>query len=147
MINFNSIRDILNYAIAEESRAKSLYEKLAGIVKKEDVKAALNKLALDELRHKLRLEGVRDGDIIVEDEEVGSLGIADSIKEAKPHADMSYQELLAFALMKENESYQLYTQMAMLAGDEIIREVFTQLAQEEAQHKLKLEIEYDLTTF
>ncbi|MBM4102629.1 MAG: hypothetical protein FJ263_01060 [Planctomycetes bacterium] len=145
MTPFNSIRDILNYAIEDESRAQSFYEKLAGIAKKEDVKAALTKFALDELRHKLRLEGVRDGDVIFEDEEVGSLGIANTIQEVKPHADMSYKELLAFAMRKENQAYRLYSQLAQSAKEPHIRELFTHLAQEEAQHKLKLEIEYDLT--
>jgi rubrerythrin len=63
MQHYHSIRDILNNAIQQESQAKSFYEHLACDVKKEDVKAALKNFALDEFRHKLRLEAVRDGDI------------------------------------------------------------------------------------
>ena len=145
MTEFNSIRDILEYAIGEEARAKVFYDKLAGSVKKEEVRTALKKFASDELRHKLRLEGVRDGDVILEDEEVGSLGIADLLKDVKLHADMTCKELLAYAIKKEHQAFQLYSHLAQRAKDPIIREVFTHLAQEEAEHKLKLEIEYDLT--
>jgi rubrerythrin len=145
MKNFNSIRDILNYAIEEESQARSFYEKMAGCIKREDVKAAVKQFALDELRHKLRLEGVRDGDVMLQDEEVGSLDLADSIRDIKPHAEMTYKELLAYAIKKEYQAFQFYMQLAQSAKEPIFREMFTHLAQEEAEHKLKLEIEYDLT--
>jgi len=145
MMNFDSVRDILNFAIEDELKAKLFYEELAGLVQKETVKTALKNFALDELRHKIRLEGVRDGDVILQDEEVGNLGIADTIKEIRPHADMSYRDLLAYAIKKEHQAFELYSQMARLTKDPIMQEVFTHLAQEEAQHKLKLEIEYDLT--
>lgn len=144
MAEFNSIRSILEYAIGEETRAREFYDQLARRVKKEDVRVALKKFASDELRHRLRLEGVRDGDVILEDEEIGSLGIADSLREVKLHTDMTYKELLAYAIKKEQQAFQLYTRMARRAQDPVVREVFNHLAQEEAEHKLKLEIEYDL---
>lgn len=145
MGNFNSVRDILDYAIQEETQAKIFYDKLAESVKKEEVRAAIKKFATDELRHKLRLEGVRDGDVVLQDEEIGSLGIADSLKkEVKLHVDMTYKELLAYAIKKEHQAFQLYSQMAQRIRDPILQEMFTHLAQEEAEHKLKLEIEYDL---
>jgi rubrerythrin len=145
MKNFSSVRDILSFAIDEETRAKSLYDTLAGLVSQQDVKNALKKFATDELRHKLRLEGVRDGDVIMQDEEVGSLGIADSVKEIKPHIQMTYRELLAYAIRKEQQAFDFYMRLADAAKEPIMREMFTHLAQEEAEHKLKLEIEYDLT--
>jgi rubrerythrin len=145
MKNFNSIRDILNFAIEEELQAKMFYEKLADCVKKQDVKTAVKQFALDELRHKMRLEGVRDGDVTLQDEEIGSLDIADSLRDVKPHAEMTYKELLAYAIKKEQRAFRFYSQLAKLAKNPIIREMFSHLAQEEAEHKLKLEIEYDLT--
>jgi rubrerythrin len=145
MKNFNSIRDILNFAIEEELQAKTFYEKLADCVKKQDVKTAVKQFALDELRHKMRLEGVRDGDVMLRDEEIGSLGVADSLRDVKPHAEMTYKELLAYAVKKEQQAFGFYSQLAKSAKAPIIREMFTHLAQEEAEHKLKLEIEYDLT--
>jgi hypothetical protein len=82
---------------------------------------------------------------ILQDEEFGSLDIADLLRDIKLHRNMSYKELLAYAIKKENQAYRLYSQLANSAKEPVIGQMFAHLAQEEAQHKLKLEIEYDLT--
>ena len=60
---------------------------------------------------------------------------------------MSYPELLEFAIQKEAHAEQLYLKLAAATKRDKVRDMFTLLAQQEAQHKLNLEIEYDLTTF
>ncbi|MBN1125109.1 MAG: hypothetical protein JXA82_08880, partial [Sedimentisphaerales bacterium] len=61
--------------------------------------------------------------------------------------DMKYDEILALAIRKEYAAQQLYSKLAGAAKDPQTQKIFTLLAQEEAKHKLALEIEYDLTTF
>ena len=117
-----TIRDILDYAIEQEEEANRFYKHLAQDVEKEELRAVLEDFAIDEARHKLRLEGVRDG-------------------------EMDYKELLAFAIKKEAKAEQLYTKLAQLTKREHIKELFTLLAQEEARHKFNLEFEYDLVSF
>lgn len=111
------------------------------------MRQALKNFALDEFQHKLRLEGIRDGQVQFHDDEVGNLGIAASVDYVIPHPGMTYKELLAFAIKKEDEAQRLYSKMSQLAKDEKVKEMFRHLAQEEAQHKLNLEFEYDLTAF
>ena len=142
-----TVQDILDYAIEKETEANSFYKYLAQDVKKDELRQALEGFAVDEFQHKLRLEGVRDGQIELTEEEIGSLHIAEQIEEVKPRQDMSCKELLAFAIKKEAQAEQFYLKLAQMTKRPNVRKLFTLLAQEEARHKLNLEIEYDLTTF
>jgi rubrerythrin len=142
-----TIEDILDYAIEQEAEANSFYKHLARDVQKGELREALENFACDELQHKLHLQGVRDGEVTLTPEEVGSLDIAEHLKPLPLRKDMSYPELLEFAIQKEAHAEQLYLKLAAATKHPEWRELFTLLAQEEAQHKLNLEIEYDLTTF
>ena len=104
-------------------------------------------LAEDELRHAMRLDAVHAGEIKLSPEEIGSLGIAEKIGSRKITADMSYADALAAAIVKEQNAFRLYTLIASKMHDKDVKAMFLLLAEEEAKHKLKLEIEYDLATF
>jgi rubrerythrin len=60
---------------------------------------------------------------------------------------MSYIDLLVLAIKKEEAARKLYTDLATIAKEQKLRDIFLKLAQEEANHKLRFEIEYDLVTF
>ena len=142
-----TFEDILDYAIEQETQANSFYKHLAQDVQKSELREALEDFAVQEFQHKIHLEGVRDGEVKLTPEEVGSLDIAEHLKPIPVREDMSYPELLAFAIQKEAHAEQLYLKLASITKREEVKKVFMLLAQEEAQHKLNLEIEYDLTTF
>ena len=48
-----------------------------------------------------------------------------------------------FAMEKEKAAFKLYNDLAKLTSDKLLEKIFLSLAQEEAKHKLILEIEYD----
>jgi len=56
---------------------------------------------------------------------------------------MDYQDVLILAMKKEKASFHLYTDLADEVENQIQKEIFLSLAQEEAKHKLRFEIEYD----
>jgi rubrerythrin len=56
---------------------------------------------------------------------------------------MDYQSVLTIAMKKEKAAFKLYSQLAAQTVDQEIKEVFLSLAQEEAKHKLRFELEYD----
>ena len=60
---------------------------------------------------------------------------------------MDYVEMLVVGMKKEEISRQLYADLVSIAQNQQIRDVFSKLAQEEAEHKLRFELEYDLMTF
>jgi rubrerythrin len=56
---------------------------------------------------------------------------------------MTYQEALLFAMKSEKAAFTLYTKLAEVADDAALARIFQSLAQEEAKHKLRFEVEYD----
>jgi len=58
---------------------------------------------------------------------------------------MNYQDTLILAMKKEKASFHLYTDLAEEVENQVQRETFLSLAQEEAKHKLRFEIKYDNT--
>lgn len=146
-MDFNTIDEILDFAIGREIEAIQLYKDLAVKVDKPEMRKVLIGFIREEQEHKIKLEDVKAGGIVLSDEEMGSLDIADDIEGGEVRPDMSYADILVFAMKKENVSVQLYTDLAKVVQDEELKDMFMWLAQEEAEHKLRFEMEYDLTTF
>jgi len=147
MRKFSSLIEVLDFAIARETEAHDLYVRLAGMVKNPELVKVLRGLATEEVEHRIQLEAVKAGEATIEDKEVGNLNIADHVTDVEPHPNMNCTELLIVAMKKEQLSYKLYTDLAALAQRKELRDIFLKLAQEEAEHKLRFEIEYDWTTF
>jgi rubrerythrin len=147
MKKFSSVDEALNYAINREVEAQAFYVKLADMVEKPEMVKVLSDLASEELEHKARLEAVKAGEIEIDEERVGNLGVTSHAKDVEPHPRMSYVDLLVVGIKKEEASRKLYTDLATIAQRQELRDIFLKLAQEEAEHKLRFEIEYDLMTF
>ena len=56
---------------------------------------------------------------------------------------LDYQQALIVAMKKEKAAFKLYSALAEQTTDAAFRELFLALAQEEAKHKLRFEVEYD----
>jgi rubrerythrin len=147
MPRFRSVQDILDFAVAREIEAREFYLHLAERVSNPDLQTVLEKFAVDELRHRIHLQAVKAGEVGFTDEEAGSLDIAETVPDVQPYPDMGYTELLIVAMRKEKTAFRIYTNLASLTRREDFRNTLLALAQEEAQHKLRLEIEYDVVTF
>jgi len=147
MTSFRSIAEVLDFAIAREIEAHAFYAGLAGHVTDSALRETIEGFALDELQHGVRLRAIKAGETAFFDDDVGSLDIADAVPEVRPHPEMSYEELLMLAMSKEKAAFRIYTNLASIARRPDCRDTLLHLAQEEARHKLRLEIEYDLVTF
>ncbi len=147
MENFESVDEILDFAIGRENEAIHLYIDLAGKVNKPELRKVLKDFAREEQEHKIKLEDAKAVGMVLKDEEVGSLGIAEYVDGGEVRPDMSYADILILAMKKENVSVKLYTDLAKIAQDEEMKDMFLWLAHEETEHKLRFEMEYDLTTF
>lgn len=143
MPRFKSVSDVLDFAIAREVEAHDFYVNLAPMVTRPDVRKAVEGFAVDELQHRIRLEALKATETSFIKEEAGSLGVAETLREARPHAAMTYRELLALAMQREKAAFRLYTNLASIATNPVLRDTLLKLAQEEAHHKLRLEIEYE----
>ena len=144
---FKSFDEVVDFAINAEIEAVSFYKMLADFVEKPEMADVLSGLALQESEHKTKLEAIKAGKIAIDEEEVGDLDITDHVEDVKPYAKMNYVDLLVVGMKKEEAARKLYTDLATLAQTQELGDIFLKLAQEEAEHKMRFELEYDLTTF
>ena len=143
MENFESAEEVLDFAIERETESQDFYMKLAERMENPKMREVFEKFATEELGHKMKLEAVKHGEILLGQKEITSLGIADYVVDVEPQPDMDYTEALVLAMRKEKVAYRLYLDLASVAEDEELTDMFLLLAQEEAKHKLRFEIEYD----
>ncbi len=141
--SFSSVEEILDFAIAEEEQANKFYTDLAQKMEDPAMRKVFEDFAKEELRHMAKLIEVQQGEFTIKPESVRSLGIADYVVDVEPKADMSYADALDLAMKREKTAYRLYLDLAVASQNEEQSDMFLNLAQEEAKHKLRLEIEYD----
>jgi len=146
MKEFKSIDDILDFAIKREEESYQFYTEWLNKVKKE-IKPVFQNLAKEELGHKEKLLEVKKGKLreFLESskERVLDLKMSDYLIDVTPKPELTFQEALIIAMKREKVSYKLYENFANRVEDENIKKLFFALAQEEARHKLKIEILYD----
>ncbi len=147
MTKFESIKDVLDFAISREIEAQAFYLKLADMAETPEMAKVFSDLASEELEHKTKLQTIKAGQIGIDMEQVGNLGITDHVKDVEPHSKMSYIDQLIVGMKKEEKSRKLYTDLATITQEQELKEIFLKLAKDEAEHKLRFEIEYDLMTF
>jgi len=141
---FDSVNEVLDFAIGEEEKAAAFYTDLAAKMDRPWMKQVFEEFAQEERGHKEKLLGVKEGNFLLPvQEKVTDLKIGDYLIDAEPTAEMGYQEALVVAMKAEKSAFRLYSDLADTAAEPGIRDTFLALAQEEAKHKLRFEIEYD----
>jgi rubrerythrin len=146
VMKYKSVDELLDAAIMREIQAQELYMKMALMVKNPWMRKVLEGFAQKEVKHRVKLEAVKAGKIGLEQKEIGDLDIDEALEGIKPHANMGYSELLAYSIKKEHCAHQFYNTMASIFSEPELKDMFLRLAQEEANHKRRLEIEYDSMT-
>ena len=141
------MREILEFAIAQEEEAAAFYAGLAGRTGSAAMKQVFGEFSREEIGHKVRLQAVLNGDATFAGDKAGTvpdLKIADYLVEVDPaHDPLDYQNALIIAMKKEKAAFRMYSDMAAGIAEPDLREVFDGLAREEARHKLRFEVEYD----
>jgi rubrerythrin len=146
MDRFDSIEEVLDFAIEQEILANKFYldmAKRSTITAMQDV---FKSFAKEEQGHRAKLETLKHKGVFssnIEKEQVQELGLSDYLVDVEPKADMDYKDALVLAIKKEKAAYRLYLDLASIAQRKELTDMFMWLAQEEAKHKLRFEIEYD----
>jgi rubrerythrin len=141
---FETLNEILDFAIGEEQSAVDFYLLLAAQSKNNQTKKTFLEYAEEEMRHKSHLQKVKEtGIFILSDEVVRDLKIAEYLVDVKPAPNMSYQDALILAMKKEKAAFRMYMTLAEKAEDPNVKTLFFSLALEESKHKLRFELEYD----
>ena len=143
-MRLDTVDKILDFAIEQEKHAARFYTQLADKMAAKHMKEAFLGFAEEEMGHKIKLEAVKEGKLLLPSRDrVMDLKIGDYLEEVTMSADLDYREALVLAMKAEKAAYRLYTDLASTADDENVKQTLLGLAQEEAKHKLRFEIEYD----
>lgn len=144
MKQWTSVDDILDFAIDQEQQAFQFYTDLAGRMDRPWMSKIFSNFANEEMGHKRKLAEIKQGKRLVPAEKkVLDLKIGDYLVDVDPDAPMDYQQALVLAMKKEKKAFKMYTDLAAAMDDKALEDTFLALAQEEAKHKLRFEIEYD----
>jgi rubrerythrin len=135
--------EILELAIAREADAHRLYIEFSERTEDPDLKELFKGFASEELEHKARLELelIKLGIVV---RPSAPLTSREPSEENEPLAEMDYKRMLLFAIEKERRSLRLYIDLAGMAKDKISREMLVTLAEEEAMHEARFEVEYNI---
>ena len=144
MKTFNSVDEILDFAMQSEQEAVDFYNGLAEKMKNEEMKQVFLQFAREEVSHKARLRKIKEEGLFDMDvEKVKDLKIADYVVQSGDAGDMEYSDALVLAMKKEKAAFKLYTKLSERTDHPELRKVFQALAVEESKHKLRFELEYD----
>jgi rubrerythrin len=144
MSNFKTIEEVLDFAMTGEQEAVDFYIHLADRTENSEMRDAFIQFAKEEMSHKARLLKIREEGIIPSHiVRVTDMKISDYLTEPVLKANMDYRDALVLAMSKEKAAFKLYTRLANEVTLAEMKDVFLGLAQEEAKHKLRFELEYD----
>jgi len=146
MEEFDSVAEILEFAIDREVQANEFYKILADLAANPAMGELILEFAKEELEHKakLELELMKIGKAVREEEkrqqakELAKSKIFDYVADDQPRLDLQYEDLLLWGMKKEKTSFRLYVDLAAIVRDEELRETLLSLAEEEAKHKVEL---------
>lgn len=147
MKKIGSVIDVLRFGIEKEIEANIFYNMLAEYAHDPQVIGMCRQFAEEELMHKeaLELEIFKLGGTINEDNQKFKITkpLDYMIEQAKV-MKMDYEDLLVMAMSKEKESFRFYLELYAIMTRKDFRDVLMELAEEEARHKLRFEIQYDI---
>ncbi len=143
MVTFASANALLDFAISKEEEAAAFYTKLADTLRT-PIAQIFRDFAKEEVGHKEKLLQVKAGKQFAPIEaKIMDLKIGDYLVDAKPGEELDYQKALVLAMKKEKAAFRLYMDLHNAVADPNLKNLLMALAQEEAKHKLRFEVEYD----
>jgi len=142
-MRLNSLEEILRFAIRKEADAATAY-RIAADRARPGVKKFFEELAEEEEKHRKKLEMFdlkKIGQMRLK--ETRGLGLSERADDIPFGPGLTYEELLRMAIKNEEKSQKLYTSTAKLVTDSNLKKLLLILAQEESNHKERLEKIYD----
>lgn len=144
MEKFVTIDDIIKFAVEREDTAFKLYTRAAELSTSISAKKMFEELAQEEATHKNVFAKIDEEK--AEHHKVCTLpesSIAKYLADVPFRTDLTYSEILVFALKTEENAYQLYKAAAGMTDDEKLQKVLMNIADVELGHRRRLEAIYE----
>ena len=145
-MNFNSVEEIINYAIEKEKEAVEFYEEISRQETFSGARETFEEFAKEERKHQTMLEDFSVNQDKISEyklEWITDIKRSDYLVDIEYEKGMHYTDILRLAMKKEEKALKLYNDLMKKADNENVIKLFQLLAQEEAKHKGFLEELYD----
>jgi len=146
-MNFNSVDEIIEYALDKEKEAVEFYTEISENESLQAVKQTFEGFAQEEKKHVKMLEDLGSDKSKIASyqfECIPDMKRSDYMVDVTYEPGMHYTDILRLAMKREEKALQLYNDLADKAADrQDFVDVFKMLCQEEAKHKQILETIYD----
>jgi rubrerythrin len=144
MEKFVTLDDVIKFAIEREDTAYQLYKRAEELSTTVAAKKMFAELAAEEATHKDVFSKMDEDK--AENHKLCTIpeaSIATYLNDVPFRPDMSYQEILVYALKTEENAYQLYKAAAGMTDDECLQKVLMNFADVELGHRRRLEVIYE----
>ncbi|MHC4988874.1 MAG: ferritin-like domain-containing protein [Planctomycetota bacterium] len=149
-MEFETIQDILEFAISKEQASVQFYKDLASQMSDQATRALFETLVRNEQTHiqVLQLEINKLGYTVKPEEQApASVYLWEERLELDDEArDMDFVDALVLGIQKERAAFRLYAQILGSTQNEQFTKTLMELAEEEMRHVLQLEREYEVVT-
>lgn len=141
---FITLEDVVAFAVKREDTAHRLYKNAALRTKSISSRKMFEELANEELGHKHSFEKLdlgRTEQYTFADHP--DMHLAEYMVDMPFREDMTYDEILRFAIKTEEAAYKLYTAASQMTADQKLQKMLLVLADIEKGHKQRIEDIYD----
>lgn len=143
-MKFITLEEVIAYAVEREDTAYRLYKRAAELSTSISAKKMFEELAAEEATHK---------DVFIKIDEkkaenhklctLPEASIARYLVDVPFREDLSYSEIITYALKTEENAYQLYKAAAGMTDDPKLQKVLMSFADVELGHRRRLEAVYE----
>jgi len=145
-MNFESVEEILEFAIEKEKEAAAFYDEVARQEVFSGARKTFEEFAAEERKHQQLLENFEQNKEKVAAYKlkwIPDMKRSDYMVEMKYEPGMHYTDILRLAMKREEKALALYNELQSRTDEQEYIKLFKILAQEEAKHKRGLETMYD----
>jgi rubrerythrin len=144
MRNFETIEDIIYFAIESEIQSVEFYNRLSEAAPEGDTKLLFVRLMEEEKSHIVRLQYLLDHQLENGFPELShNYSESDYLPHVTPAPDVDIAEGLIVAIQKEKAAIRLYSDLAEDIKKHDLNKFFLLLASEEEKHYIRFESEYN----
>jgi rubrerythrin len=143
-MKFVTLDEVIKFAIEREDTAYKLYKRASELSTSIAAKKMFEELAQEEATHKDVFTKIDEDK--AESHKLCTLpesSIAKYLADVPFRPDLSYSEILAYALKTEENAYQLYKAAAGMADDPKLQKVLMNFADVELGHRRRIEAIYE----
>ncbi|MDP4269470.1 MAG: ferritin family protein [Bacteroidota bacterium] len=133
-ITFDTISDVLRFAISEEQNAIRYYTQQAQSTTNYEKRTLWEQLATDEIRHKAILSNVREQELLG-DKEINLIIDLDQTEIYHSEEVSDLNEVIYEAIKAEEQACKMYLDLANITDNDHIKGVLITIASEEKAHR------------